>query len=262
MRRRRRTLLLLSFGFACGVLAEVIQICLYTNRPQHKSMEYLEENHNLLTVGVVTSFKYLTTRCRVVQTTWASNLKDKLFFVGDSNEPFPLPKDVRKLKGVNDETYPPQRKVFAMLSFWYQNMLSDYKWFLRVDDDVYVDLDGLEALLSQLDHRSMIYMGHPGYGRADGYYDRFKLSPFCMGGPGVVFSQGLLRKIGPKLSSCLQRTLTAHEDVEIGLCLKSITHCTYSDEVRIMQYHHGNKHGCTLSYTALLLVFVMLSLFD
>ena len=238
----KKRLALLWSGIFCGVLMGFFSMHLSEdpdtdvpeglNQLDQTAEGILLRDHSLLTLGVVTSAKYLPTRCKVLRETWARGFEDKLFFVGDVNNNLTaLSEDVKELRGVEDDAYPPQRKVFSMLHYWYCNKLSEYKWFMRVDDDVYVDLEGVQAVLSKLDHTSSVYLGHPGYGRADGLYELFEQEPFCMGGPGVILSQGLLRMIGPKLSSCLQNVVTTHEDVEVGRCLRGIAHCTQSNEV-------------------------------
>ena len=124
-----------------------------------------------------------------------------------------------------------------MLKYMYDNYLDDYNWFLRADDDVYVRTKELVDFLSQLDPSEPLYMGQPGLGKPEDR-ERLKLLPhehFCMGGPGILYSNGLLRRLGPHLEECLQNVVVSYnEDVEVGRCVsrRAGVQCTWSYQVR------------------------------
>lgn len=42
---------------------------------------------------------------------------------------------------------------------------------------------------------------------------------YLMGGPGIIMSRGLLRKLRPRLSYCIQHMFSSHEDIEMGRCV-------------------------------------------
>ncbi|KAL5470985.1 hypothetical protein EMCRGX_G029055 [Ephydatia muelleri] len=69
------------------------------------------------------------------------------------------------LAGVDDDQYPPQRKVFAMLRHMFEHHIDTYDFFMRADDDAYVKSDGLRDLLQSVNPAQDIYMGSPGFGR-------------------------------------------------------------------------------------------------
>ena len=118
----------------------------------------------------------------------------------------------------------------------YDNHLDDYNWFLRADDDVYVRTKELVDFLSQLDPSEPLYMGQPGLGKPEDR-ERLKLFPhecYCMGGPGILYSNGLLRRLGPHLEECLQNVVVSYnEDVEVGRCVSRRVgvQCTWSYQV-------------------------------
>lgn len=67
---------------------------------------------------------------------------------------------------------------------------------------------------------------------------RLALEPgenFCMGGPGMIFSREVLRRMVPHISTCLREMYTTHEDVEVGRCVRRFggTQCVWSYEVWI-----------------------------
>ena len=124
-----------------------------------------------------------------------------------------------------------------MLKYVYDNFLDEFNWFLRADDDVYVRTPELIELINKLDPNEPLYIGQPGLGKPEDK-QRLKLLPhecFCMGGPGVLFSNGLLKQLGPHLEDCLQNVVVSYnEDVEVGRCISRRlgVQCSWSYQVR------------------------------
>ena len=61
--------------------------------------------------------------------------------------------------------YPPQAKAFALLAFIARHYGDGaYKWFVRADDDVYMNLESLTRFVTQFDERkvscSFIFLCH------------------------------------------------------------------------------------------------------
>ena len=122
----------------------------------------------LLFVGVMTSRRYLRTRAKAIHETWGSALTNGslLFFVGEGDKvEEQLP--VQILDDVRDSEYPPQRKSFAMLEFMHRNLGRNYEWFMRADDDLFVDVRRLRTLLSSINSSKPVYLGHPGTGKPE-----------------------------------------------------------------------------------------------
>lgn len=190
-------------------------------------------------IGVVTTQKYLLSRVLAIYKTWAQDINPdaKLyFFVGDDcDTSFPQLKGlpIVKVRGVKDNVYPPQQKVFAVLKHMYTHFRKKYKWFMRVDDDVYMRVRELEEVLSKRDWTQKLYLGHPGYGKEEDK-KRLKLlshENYCMGGPGVALSVAALEALYPQLDRCLYAVQAYNqkwgregmgwynEDVELGRCI-------------------------------------------
>ncbi len=233
-----RNLLLLFVGLLLGLWTVGAFIALQ-GKKEHlvrelRAQSPLSNAARLLAIGVVASHSSLRDRVHTVNCTWAEEAKGNLwYFVGDVNVSSELPRDVVALRGVPDDQYPPQGKVFAMLQHFHAHLLRRYKWFMKADNDLYVRVTRLEALLRSLDHRQPIYLGQPGFGGAEGLTHLIAGGRFCMGGPGTVLSQGLLHRLGPRLAGCLRSVVTPHEDVELGRCIAEQTGvlCTWSLEV-------------------------------
>lgn len=198
-----------------------------------------------LLIAVVTANRHLQSRVQAVRETWGRVATEAgvavLFYTGEepsnvSVGEFPIV----HLPGV-DDSYPPQKKVFKMLQHAQANYMGNYHWLLRADDDVYVRIEQLVNFLNTIDHQRLIYMGQPGIGKPEDV-ERLKLYPhehFCMGGPGVLFSNILLAKLVHHLNYCLQHVVSYNEDVEVGRCVSRQlgVQCTWAYDVRWHQDH-------------------------
>lgn len=189
-------------------------------------------------IAVITAEKYLLTRAVTIDRTWAQTMggNNRLyFFVGeDCKTSHPVLQDMNiiKLKGIHDAIYPPQEKVFAVLKYIHKWFGEDFKWFVRADDDVYIRVEKLVAMLNGWEWTEKLELGHPGYGLEEDR-ERLKLLPhetYCMGGPGVVMSAPALKALSPHLGRCLQAVEHYNkggaseagwfnEDVELGRCM-------------------------------------------
>ena len=202
-------------------------------RPRTLADELAGYTRKPLFVGVVTAQSLLPTRALAVNQTWGAEAPKLTFFSSAGSESHGLP--VVSLPGV-DDTYPPQKKVYRMLKYMHDHFIDQYNWFMRADDDIYVRMEPLLHFLSKLDHAKELYVGQPGAGRPDDL-KRVQLQPhehYCMGGPGVLLSRALLRRLGPHLDDCLQHVvLSWNEDLEVGRCISRRlgVQCTWNYEV-------------------------------
>jgi chondroitin sulfate synthase len=194
------------------------------------------DQKQLLFVGIMTAESFLNSRATVVYNTWGQNLPGKLaFFAGNKSGKDSHSLPVVTLNGV-DDSYPPQRKSLMMLKYMHDHFIDDYEWFMRCDDDVYVRTDKLEELLRGFDSTEELLIGQAGQGLVN-ERGQLGLGPndnFCMGGPGVIMSRSVLKKLAPHLEHCLNNMVSTHEDVELGRCVRKhvgVT-CTWSFEVR------------------------------
>lgn len=102
----------------------------------------------------------------------------------------------------------------------------------------------LELFLRSLNSSKPLYLGQTGLGTAE-ELGRLALEPgenFCMGGPGMIFSREVLRRMVPHISTCLREMYTTHEDVEVGRCVRRFggTQCVWSYEVCLLSVHLGS----------------------
>ena len=176
------------------------------NHPAHLRQEY--RLRKTVFVGVLSSQMYLPTRAKAMFETWGQDVSMLAFFVGEDciipAELSHLP--IIKLHGVPDAVYPPLKKAFAVMQYMYDHFVDDYEWFIRADDDIYLRGKKLTELLNTMDAGELISLGRAGEGRENDM-DRLKLlkhEKYCMGGPGMIFSRGLMLALGPYLDLCLK----------------------------------------------------------
>ena len=204
-------------------------------RPRKISEEL--DTKQLLFAGIMTAEKFLHSRASAVYNTWGKTVPGKLvFFAGNrsglaNNHGLP----VVSLNGV-DDSYPPQRKSLMMLKYMFDNFIDKYKWFMRCDDDVYIRTEKLEEFLREFDSSEDLFIGQAGQGTASerGQLGLGPTDNFCMGGPGIVMSRSVLKKLAPHLEYCLKNLVSTHEDVEVGRCVRKHVGvpCTWAFEVR------------------------------
>ncbi|XP_041826222.1 chondroitin sulfate synthase 3-like [Melanotaenia boesemani] len=204
-----------------------------------------------LYVGVMTAKKYLASRAVAAHKTWAASIPGKVEFfssAGSGSVRVPAPMPVVSLAAV-DDSYPPQKKSFMMLKYIHDHYLEKYEWFMRADDDVYIRGEKMERFLRSLNSSKPHYLGQTGLGTPE-ELGRLALEPgenFCMGGPGMIFSREVLRRMVPHISTCLTEMYTTHEDVEVGRCVRRFggTQCVWSYEMQQLFYenYEHNKKG-------------------
>ena len=203
-----------------------------------KQEEVIFENRQqLIFVGVITAERFLETRAKAVFDTWGKNVAGKLMFFSSPREtPKTLKAPVVSLSGV-DDSYPPLKKSLMMIKYMCDNHIDGYEWFMRADDDVYVRNDKLVRFLRSLNSSDDIYLGQAGIGAKE-EREMLNLSPgedCCIGGPGMILSRSVLRKVGPHLEHCFQTGSKSlmHEAIALDQCIQQYAgvSCTRSYEV-------------------------------
>lgn len=181
------------------------------------------------------SLTVLCCGCLVSCRTWARTIPGRVEYFSSEGSDTSLPLPIVALKNV-DDSYPPQKKSFMMLKYMHDHYLDQFEWFMRADDDVYIKSNRLESFLRSLNSSEAIFLGQTGMGARD-ELGKLALEPgenFCMGGPGVIMSREVLRRMVPHIRQCLQEMYTTHEDVEVGRCVHRFAgvQCAWSYEVR------------------------------
>jgi len=84
---------------------------------------------------------------------------------------------------------------------------------VRADDDVFIKIHKLEVFLRKLNDSKPIILGRPGFGSKEkrGMLNLAKNKNYCMGGPGIIFSQAT----------------SVNVDCFSFYTIESIVHCDY-----------------------------------
>ncbi|OXB77663.1 UNVERIFIED_CONTAM: hypothetical protein H355_002972 [Colinus virginianus] len=187
----------------------------------------------------MTAQKYLRSRAVAAHRTWSKSIPGKVEFFSSEGSDTSIPIPIVPLPGV-DDSYPPQKKSFMMLKYMHDHYLDKYEWFMRADDDVYIKGDKLENFLRSLNSSEPLFLGQTGLGTTE-EMGKLALEPgenFCMGGPGVIMSREVLRRMVPHIGECLREMYTTHEDVEVGRCVRRFAgvQCVWSYEEKLSNY--------------------------
>ncbi|KAM9711236.1 chondroitin sulfate synthase 1 isoform 1-T1 [Dama dama] len=216
--------------------------------PHGEAQDGIPRDRNFLFVGVMTAQKYLQTRAVAAFRTWSKTIPGKVEFFSSEGSDTSISIPVVPLRGV-DDSYPPQKKSFMMLKYMHDHYLDKYEWFMRADDDVYIKGDRLESFLRSLNSSEPLFLGQTGLGTTE-EMGKLALEPgenFCMGGPGVIMSREVLRRMVPHIGKCLREMYTTHEDVEVGRCVRRFAgvQCVWSYEMQQLFYenYEQNKKG-------------------
>ncbi|KAL1770989.1 chondroitin sulfate synthase 1 [Sigmodon hispidus] len=226
-------------GGACGD-AHGVQL-----KPQGSASEGVLRDRNFLFVGVMTAQKYLQTRTMATYRTWSKTIPEKVEFFSSEGSNTSIPIPIVPLRGV-DDSYPPQKKSFMMFKYMHDHYLDKYEWFMRADDDVYIKGDHLESFLRSLNSSEPLFLGQTGLGTTE-EMGKLALEPrenFCMGGPGVILSQEVLRRVAPYIGKCLREMYTTHEDVEVRRCVRRFAgvQCVWSYEMQQLFYENYEQN--------------------
>jgi hypothetical protein len=231
-------------------------------------------------IAVVTSRRMLRSRVASIVKTWGHpdtlpSEVDILFFVGAMDDEESMPFDsgstadrtllaeqaglerfsqIIVMSETHDDEYPPVYKNSAMMKHLERivratekvrpSQKGPYKWIFRVDDDTYVNVDGLRTFVkSRGSPESLQIWGQPGFGRKkdkDAIQTAGLAKPYCMGGPGYIMSRAILREIALGIDDCVRsanstsirtRQHVWHSDVVIGMCAYKLTGVgCYEDE--------------------------------
>lgn len=153
-----------------------------------------------ITANIILNFRTLD-----IAQSWARDVSDGDITVFSDNPDKLMYSymNIVTLDGVNDNMYPPQRKSYSVIRHFHDFSLDEYDWFMRLDDDVYLNFNNLEQFLRKLDPTKPQMIGNAGFGRdADDYVPASMT--YCMGGTGIIFSREAIRLIRPFLQKCLK----------------------------------------------------------
>lgn len=161
--------------------------------------------------AVITTLRYHASKAQAAKRAWASKCGVVLFISADRDDSLPT----TVIEG-SEEGRIINKKVFAAFELMWRRYgdagtaAERPRWFVKADDDTFMQLDNLAALLSRYDaDEPSHYVGRAGEWHGVRY---------CGGGAGYVLSRALLRAWAPLIPSC--ERLPVGEDVSVGKCLR------------------------------------------
>jgi len=197
--------------------------------------------------GVTTCQRYADEYAQAVYQTWARLVEPRMLrFFSDAPHPLlptvvtskldkaqvnkKLKKNYRK-RVAHKERYLRQESNRSLELFaWAWDHVPDAKWFYKGDDDSFVRVEWLQALLNEFDATKPLYLGSTRRFRG-------KLVPvlerdmartlehtdlrYAMGGAGYVLSRGLLEQWRPLMNQCI---VYNGEDKTVAKCIWDTLH--------------------------------------
>jgi hypothetical protein len=176
--------------------------------------------------AVITTQRNHGTKAAAAKHAWASKCGVVLYISADRDDSLPttVVPDSEEGRIIN-------KKVFAAFELMWARFgdhgteLQRPRWFIKADDDTFMQLDNLAALLARYDADAERHY----VGRAGEWYG----VKYCGGGAGYVLSRALLRDWAPLIPNC--ERLPVGEDVSVGKCLR--------DQLRVTpRWHAGFYH--------------------
>ncbi|EPB77957.1 N-acetyllactosaminide 3-alpha-galactosyltransferase [Ancylostoma ceylanicum] len=169
------------------------------------------------------------TKAHAISVTWGKQCNRIIFVSNGTDDELPI--IVVKLNESRSELWSKTRAAFTWI---YDNVLDDYEWFLKADDDTYMHMDNLRALLSNYSSSDALAIGHQ-FKSQDGH------PTYHSGGAGYVLSREAVRRLVSEgftnVSECNKQN--HHEDVFIGICLNelNVTVVDGADENGTYRFH-------------------------
>ena len=149
--------------------------------------------------------------------------------------------------------YPPMESWRISLKI--MSRFERVKWFLKCDDDSYVNTRALIDFLRNVtrdgtSHEDRLYFGSPGYGRKkERHLLGLRNKSFAMGGPCVGLSAGAMKALRPILDECMRwPTPRPHSDTQLGICLQALNislrlpHNNDNSLSKIFRHMYGDKN--------------------
>jgi len=252
-----------------------------------READQMYEDNPTVFVGVISSRTNFDTRVKSIIKTWgdSQNVPEGTllrFFVGAPPEDSQfyeksMEEDIEYLAksagikdlsmivimdGVIDNEYPPVRKNTAMI----ENMNkiveafesntdapSTFQWIYKVDDDAYVNFDGMLSFIRSRNAEGHHIYGERGTGRKEdreGLKKGGLVKPYCTGGPGYIMSRQIVKAAAPRFQECINefdsskyREYLWHSDSVIGICIFKATGAGCWDDDNDYYSHRFFRHN-------------------
>lgn len=180
----------------------------YLGSPMGMSLMIDEARATPPSILIVIPSGYMARR-ETIMATWAADI-----------EKYPNMK-IRYFTG--NVEYPPVRFNTKMLG----ELPLTFDYYLKVDDDTYVNLDRLQSLVFAVPKSRFMFLGNKGDGKSDLKKAKLLRRKMCLGGPGYILNRETLAAVQPKLAGCVASQTESsplwHSDAIISWCIERAT---------------------------------------
>lgn len=218
---------------ACGTADDTYLLQATRENPARKSLQAADPSFQQAPAKsnkpslrfIITTVGTALTSGHQISRTWGKDMKNLVYLVGKDAE-VASQLNILHVSNVTDVHYPPMEKNLRGLVEAYQAHPSD-DWYLRCDDDSYVDVKGMTAFLQIFADKTPRYLGSYAAGRAaevglmqipEG------MSGYAEGGFCEILSNSAMHAMLPHVDGCIADAEAMplehrHSDVELGKCL-------------------------------------------
>ena len=232
-----------SQGFEDWVLAPTLT-------EDKKSTTRIKIPKATVSYNILSSKEYLQSRVLSIHRTWGSNtdvIGDIEYYLyppgGDIEINFAMKRRLPVVSLGVQSTYEIYSKdridyqgVFRVWRDICERKLDQYKWFVKLQDNVYIKPKEFEKLLSSLNSSEPLLIGQSVFPTGE---DRDHLGlkegeNYCLES-GYAASWGVMERVCPMLGSCQENAKSENEDVEVARCIRKYAkiNCTAATEVSV-----------------------------
>ena len=152
-------------------------------------------------------------KARTVEGTWAKRCSSYYFVANTKRN---VPHIIHST--VEEKRNNLMQKVTSAFEYIYENLMSEFDWIFKCDDDTYAILENMRFLLSHYNSSKSGYLGY--------HFNRHVHNGYMSGGAGYVLSKAAFRALveeGVNKDICnfspTKNDPEASEDINIGHCL-------------------------------------------
>jgi glycoprotein-N-acetylgalactosamine 3-beta-galactosyltransferase len=125
---------------------------------QINSSKKIDLNSVRICCLILTAPQYFTTRARAVNITWAPRC-DKFLFISEySNNTYYLP--LAPIKNLTAGYEHLTKKTTLAFYYAYENLIDQFDWFVKADDDTYIIIENLKSFLHEHNSSQPITFGY------------------------------------------------------------------------------------------------------
>lgn len=107
---------------------------------------------------ILTAPKYFDTRARAVNVTWGPRCDKYLFISESANNTYNLP--LAPIKNLTAGYKHLTQKSTLAFYYTYENLIDQYDWFVKADDDTYLIVENLRSFLREQNSSEAISFGY------------------------------------------------------------------------------------------------------